>query len=191
MKKIILAFFSLLIFVGCSSGKASASQPSQNPTAESVETIKDYRNITLSYSVNNSNLKNLLEDNFKFSPSTIDIKIVNEDKYIGFIYEYEIESLTLEDYNSNIGKDQFGNKYLYYGKLSKISDPDIHDFNVYQAKGTFIPSWKDFERKVSNDSDFYVILDKEKLSISFSENSWSTPLELDAYISINFSALFR
>ena len=105
---IVIGFFCLL-FSGCSPTAdpqytltpspeitpAAAPQNTQSsvletPAAEAIEQGKE-RYFTLSYRVSGSPVKNLLEDRFSYSPTTIDIIISNDDKYIGFIYEYGID----------------------------------------------------------------------------------------------------
>ena len=208
LKMIVIGVFCLL-FSGCSPTAdpqntltpspeitpATAPQHTQSsvletPAAEALEQGKE-RYFTLSYGVSGSPVKNLLEDRFSYSPTTIDIIISNDDKYIGFIYEYGIDTLTAEDFDAIVERDVFGNRYLYYGELTKISDEEIHSFNIYQSKGSFIPSWKEFERTVSDDIDFYVIQEDEYLSISFSEDSLPSSLNPAECASLNFSSLLR
>ena len=194
MKKIILAILCVLMF-GCSN-KISESTSDVEKSEVTKEETENQWCFSISYGVGNHSLKYELEQYFKYVPSTISIEITGDKKEIGFIYEYCINDMSDEEwlnFKKDLKKDRSGNFYLYYGELKKISRENISEFGVYESKGSFIPPWKEQERQVSDEVDFYVILDHEKLYITFSEEFAKSvqTLEDENYVSINFSSLYR
>lgn len=196
MKKIIIVMTCLLM-CGCSS--KSSIEISESMDDIEMNEVNEEENInkrcfSISYGVGNYDLKYELEKYFKYVPSTVSIEITGSKKEIGFIYEYCINDIPNEFYFNeklDLKKDRFGNSYYYYGELTKISDENVAEFSVYESKGSFISPWKDQERQVSDEVDFYVILDDEKLYISFSEEFAKSveSLENVNYVSLNFSTL--
>ena len=115
-----------------------------------------------------------------WGPSAIDLFIGENNQFIGFIYLYDI--LATEEDILETPKDEFGNSYVYYGKMTKITD------SIYNVKGDFMPSWRNQVPKVSEDIDFYVKLDYDKLFIIFDD---CTMEELMYYDSQSFALFYK
>lgn len=113
-------------------------------------------------------------------PSAIDLFIGKDKQFLGFLYLYDI-SATEEDI-LEMPKDEFGNTYVYYGKMTKISDL------IYSVKGDYISSWKNQVPRVSENVDFYLKLEYDKLFIIFDE---CTLEELIKYDSQSYATFYK
>ena len=82
-----------------------------------------------------------------YEPSEVRIFVGENHDYIGFKYETDID---LDDVYIE-AKVSFPEDYLYYGKLTRLSE------NVYSSYGRYPSSWAIWSGEVSDDVDFYII----------------------------------
>lgn len=54
---------------------------------------------------------------------------------------------------------------MYTRKLTRLSE------NVYSSQGNYLSAWKDWERIVSDDIDFYIVENDEKYYFCFEDLS--------------------
>lgn len=173
MKRLVILLLSLCIF-GCSVPPDTSSNQAQAPNSslsndksfESYEPISLYGDVWLFSQFNEIGLA---------APTTINIFIGETNNEIGFIYENA--SIGSEEAKT-LNKDQFGNPYLYYGYLFKITD------NIYISKGQFADSLGGFNNTVSDEIDFYLIQSNEKYYFCFEDLSIE---ELISYSNTSFA----
>ena len=73
--------------------------------------------------------------------------------------------LTNEDVTTDMPKDEYGNTYLYSGKLKYLED------DIYSVSGDVIPSWHVLKGYVKEGVDFYVVLNDDKFYLVFKDLS--------------------
>lgn len=175
MKKFLIFLIGLILMTGCYT-KDTILEKTPLPSSE---LIKESENITSSSessdvtsSKNDINKEviglfscvgtsKLFEKQGILSPSTVEVFENNDEIVLGFIYEYGLAIDETE--SSKMPKDIYGNTFLYYGILSKISEC------VYSSKGTFIDSWEKKVSKISDTVDFYIIINDNYMYFVFDE----------------------
>ncbi|MGL5979145.1 MAG: hypothetical protein ACRCZJ_09130 [Erysipelotrichaceae bacterium] len=101
-------------------------------------------------------------------PSSITLFAGDVEGRIGFVYEYGV-SLQPEDNTDSLGKDPYGNEYLYVGTLTKVMD------GVYTSQGqTSVSAWQPLISSVSKTIDFYVEFDATGLQLVFDKEYLGT-----------------
>ena len=189
IKKIVSMFLVLALLNGCSSNELKdENKTSPTPTSTPIPTLAPTPEQTVESNVDttfgvgvfgefsadysgghtlgNINDNNIFPNTELNTPSYINLFIGEEKNQIGFIYEYGLDMTDQEckslDY---MPKDEYGNTYLYYGTLTQLAN------NVYGSIGDFQPIWDDYEQVVNDKTDFYIVLQEDKLHIVFEEMS--------------------
>lgn len=197
MKKTIcfVAIFLVVTLVGCrnaisSKSSASQSQPvqshvEQEVTSSSTTTTFDtavFGEKSANYCTKYEQSYITLSDGAILPvPSTISLFVGEKSDEIGFIYEYGLQ-VEDQDYAAAQPQDEYGNPYLYYGKLEQLSE------NVYRATTiSVISDWKDIFEDENDDTDFFVVLDNEKFHLMFDVSADEIESQIDqAYYKANY-----
>ena len=164
MKKIIISLSFMILLTGCSiatdSGKDSSSQSIDlSDILQKELDFSDKSEVDLEV---DEHVEELFSSLNMYSPSGVDLFIGENHDYIGFKYQ---NGITLPD-NSyeelrSTPESKFGVPYLYYGKLTRLSE------NVYSSQGNYLSAWKYWDLTVSDDIDFYIVENDEKYYICF------------------------
>ena len=158
MKKILVLFFTALVLVGCTTPDEPANPtlpPSSTPTSTPVETFTiDEEAVVI---IPSNDMGRHYWNEYHPCPTRINLFIGENGDEIGFLYDYDLDSLgdrsiSEEDKIYDCPTDESGDRYLYYGKLTKLAE------NVYSCSGDFIPSWDPYENYVKEGVDFYIVV---------------------------------
>ncbi len=108
-------------------------------------------------------------------PSTINI--LNNYKNIGFIFEFGWK-MTNDDLHFDYIKDEYGNSYVYYGELIEVYT------DIYSSKGYIAPSLSKKYKPISDEIDFYIKFEGDKLYFIFED------LSLDELVNYHSDSLY-
>lgn len=189
MKKVLILALALCLFSGCTSDRATIPDSSKsetesigNDSSEDSSQIEDSHENVVENQIDDSETKTPIEWEYSISSQQIEVDYASitetqtlireiKDKFLFYPTDLCIdwEAMTIRwvadcgigiDYDLFTDEDQAGfvklDRSIYKGELTEVAE------NIYSSKGEFLPTMLTKNTPLSDDIDFYIIIDDRK-----------------------------